>query len=235
MGAVLMVAGGTANSSAASFEELPANTVAVVSHLPVSVGRITKAEFQRALAQGAAMDSRGPTPKPGDEGYEALKDAALEERLDSVWIQGQAAEMGISVTPRQVATELAQIKQQNFKNEAAYRKYLREAHFTQGDVNERVELQLLSTQIQEKILRSAKGKSQAGTRKAFQEFIDAYGERWRARTICAPDYLLDRCSNGPEPSAQRLLALGAPRGEPADFAELDLMRPFLGREVSRMR
>jgi hypothetical protein len=195
MAAVLMAAGGTANSSAASIEELPANTVAVVSHLPVSVGRITKAEFQRALVQGAAMDGRGPALKPGDRGYEALKNAVVEERLDSVWIQGQAAEMGISVTPRQVATELAQIKKQNFKNEAAYRRYLREAHFTQRDVNERVELQLLATQIQEKVLRKAKGKSQSGARKVFEEFVAGYTNRWRARTVCALDYLLDRCSN----------------------------------------
>ena len=59
------------------------------------------------------------------------------------------------MTPKQVATELAQIKKQNFKTAAEYKKFLATSHFTQADVNDRVKLQLLSTQIQEQITKGA--------------------------------------------------------------------------------
>ena len=55
------------------------------------------------------------------------------------------------MTPKQVATQLVQIKKQNFKTAAEYKKFLTTSHFTQADVNDRVKLQLLSTQIQQQI------------------------------------------------------------------------------------
>jgi hypothetical protein len=180
-------------------EELPANMVAVVSHVPVGIGRITKAEFRRALVQGAAMAGRDSVPQPGRSGYGKLRDAAIAELLDMVWIKGQAAEMGIAVTRRQVATELAQIKKDNFKTGAEYRRFLKQSHFTRRDVDERVELQLLSTQIQERVIRGFRGPR--AIQKAFQEFVDAYMKRWRARTVCAPEYAIERCSNGPLPAS----------------------------------
>ena len=53
------------------------------------------------------------------------------------------------MTPKQIATELAEIKKTNFKTKAAFQKFLKKSHFTQEDVNERVKLQILSKQIQQ--------------------------------------------------------------------------------------
>lgn len=189
---------GAADTVLPAPEELPANMVAFVANVPLSTGRITGAEFQRALVQNAASAGRASAPKPGGNGYAKLRDVAIGELLDIVWIQGQAAEMGIVVTPRQVATELAQIKKANFKNEAQFRHFLRHSHFTRRDVNLRVELQLLSTRIQEKVARGVTGFRQ--TQKKFQKFVNAYMERWRARTVCAAEFATDRCSSGPPPS-----------------------------------
>ncbi len=177
--------------------ELPANMVAFVANVPLSTGRITRAEFQRALVQNAASAGRASAPKPGGNGYGKLRDVAIGELLDIVWVQGQAAEMGIAVTPRQVATELAQIKKNNFRNEAEYRHFLKHSHFTQRDVNLRVELQLLSTQIEGRVARGVSGVHQI--QKKLSEFVHAYKKRWRARTVCAAEFAIDRCSNGPSP------------------------------------
>ena len=113
--------------------------------------------------------------------------------LDERWIQGQAAEMGIHVTRREVAAELAQIKKQNFESAAAYKRFLRTSHFTQADVNERVKLKLLSTAIQEQIGRGVTGRK--AQERAFAKFVAEYELRWRLRTVCAPAYVFDRCSN----------------------------------------
>jgi len=172
---------------------LPGNVVAVVSAVPPSLGRITEAEFREALVEQSAAAGRSVVPKPGGKGYERLEKVAFEERLDAVWIKGQAMEMGIAVTPRQVLRELARIKQRSFENEAEYHRFLRASRYTQRDVDERIELQLLSTRIQARIFRGKSGIRQ------LEEFVAAYSERWRARTVCAPDYVTDRCSNGPPP------------------------------------
>lgn len=194
LAAVVAAVAATGSAAALSAEELSDKTVALVSHVPVELGTITKVELRRGLIQRAAQDGYRSMPKPGGKRYAALQEAALGEQLDIVWIFGQAAEMRISVTARAVARELAAIKRQNFKNEAEYRRFLRRMHYTQRDVNTRVELQMLSAMIQERVVA---GKSKAGGLKALERFVTAYAKRWRARTVCAEQYATDRCSNGP--------------------------------------
>jgi parvulin-like peptidyl-prolyl isomerase len=134
---------------------VPSGDVALVTHVPDEIGAVSEADFKRALLQQAAQAKLKGAPKPGDDKYEELKTAALGELLDTIWIQGEAEERGIAVTPKQIATELAQIKKTNFKTEAEYQKFLTTSHFTKADVLARVKLQLLSTQIQEAITKLA--------------------------------------------------------------------------------
>lgn len=135
--------------------------VAIVEHVPDDVGTVTETDFRRALLQQAAQGGLKKAPKPGEKKYDELKEAALSELLDSIWIQGEAEELGISVTPKEIDTELATIKKQNFKTEAEFQKFLKTSRFTPADVVARVKLQLLSTQIQEAITREAPAASEA--------------------------------------------------------------------------
>jgi foldase protein PrsA len=105
--------------------------------------------------QAAAQGKVTPVPKPGDKKYDELKETALGEVLDSIWIQGQAEEMGISVTPKEVAEELKKLKEKAFKTEQQYKEFLKEAHFTRADVNTRVTIQMLSEQIQTQVTEEA--------------------------------------------------------------------------------
>lgn len=130
---------------------VPSGNVALVEEVPAEVGEISEADFKRALLQKAAEDGLKKAPGLGDDKYEELKEAALGELLDTVWLQGEAEELGIEVTPKQIETELAQIKKQNWKTEAEYQQFLKTSRFTQEDVIERVRLQILSTQIQEQM------------------------------------------------------------------------------------
>jgi len=175
-------------------EGLPHGVVVFVAHVPPGLGRLTKAEFQRALVQAAAEAGRSSAPGPDAKDYPGIANRALGERLDAIWIQGQAREMGIGVRPREISRELASLKKKAFKNEAEYRRFLEEAHFTRRDVRERVKIQILSEKIQ---VRIASGLSEAERQKAFNKFVREYEERWRGRTVCAPDYITVRCSNSP--------------------------------------
>jgi parvulin-like peptidyl-prolyl isomerase len=130
---------------------VPSDAVAVVEDAPDDLGTITKVEFDRALARAAAQGQVKPVPKPGDDKYDELKETALGELLDAIWIQGQAEEMGFSVTQQEIAEELKKLKKQAFKTEKQYEEFLKESAFTQADVDERVKIRILSTKIQESV------------------------------------------------------------------------------------
>jgi hypothetical protein len=180
-------------------EELPMTMVAVVSEVPVRRGRITKAEFQHELLLDAVSAGRRSAPKPGRAGYEKSKVAAVKSLLEGVWIVGQAAEWGLSVTHGQVSREVAQIKKKSFKDSAEFRRFLKEARYTRRDVNERVEIEMLSVRLQRVLSRrfAKETSSKSEERRVFEEFIAEFEKRWRGRTVCAPDYATVRCSNGP--------------------------------------
>ena len=128
---------------------VPSGDVAVVEG--VADGNISEADFRRALAQQVGAGQLKKTPKEGSKKFEELKEQSLGELLDSIWIRGEAEELGITVTDKQIETELANIKKQNFPTEKAFQEFLKTSNFTEEDVNDRVELQVLSQKIQGQI------------------------------------------------------------------------------------
>ncbi len=140
---------------------IPSGDVALVQDTPGDIGNVSQADYDKALLQTASRAGLREAPKPGDRQYEDVKMAAMGDLLDSVWIQGEASEMGIEVTQKEIDTELASIKRQNFRTEAEFKRFLRDSHFTAEDVNERVKLQLFSTKIQQQITENVPEPSQS--------------------------------------------------------------------------
>ncbi|MGB7685954.1 MAG: SurA N-terminal domain-containing protein, partial [Solirubrobacterales bacterium] len=157
---------------------VPAGDVAMVEGVPSDLGAVSEAEFKRSFAQQAAQGGQGKVPKEGSEKYEELKTAAMTETLEQVWLRGEAEERGISVTPKQVSTELAQIKKENFKAPGSYQEFLKNSSFTPEDVERRVEVQVLSTQIQEAISNS--------TGPASKDEIQTYYDAEKASQFTTP-------------------------------------------------
>ena len=147
---------------------VPAGDVALVEGVPSSLGHVSEAQYKRSFLQSAAQAGLKKLPKPGEKQYEELKKTALGSLFDTIWIQGEAEELGITATPKQVATQLAQIKKQNFKTEAEYKKFLKTSHFTQADVDNRVKLQILSTQIQQQIAKAAPTPSSSQVQQYYE-------------------------------------------------------------------
>jgi hypothetical protein len=174
---------------------LPANVVAVVSHVPRALGTMTRRELHRALAQVAAPRR---APGPGSARYERLKHFAMKHALEQIWIQGQAAEMEIRASAREISRELMKLRKQNFRSYAEYRRFLKLFHLSVRDVNERVKVQILSSKIDRRLLSDVEPGQQE---QVIKEFVAAFNKRWRARTVCATGYIVaDQCSNG-EPAA----------------------------------
>jgi foldase protein PrsA len=127
-------------------DSVPSGDVAVVNGTP-----ITNDQFAAAMKQSALQQGLQAAPNPGDPQYTTIRDAALGDLFDIAWIQGEAKDQGIEVTDTQVQQQFQTTKQQNFKTEAEYQKFLQTSGFTEADVLLRVKLQLLSQAIQKKI------------------------------------------------------------------------------------
>jgi hypothetical protein len=195
-GVLLITLGGSDSSSSnglASPEDVPPN-MAQVTHVPKPLGEVTESEFDHALEQAVASSGLKESPAPDSKKYGEMRESALTNVIEAIWIQGQAKEMGIAVTPAQVSAELKHLKKTSFKNEAEYQDFLNTSHYTEEDVTERVRVQVLSTRIQEKVAASAPRKDPG--HKSFTKFVTDFQHRWRSRTVCAPDLVVAECSNG---------------------------------------
>ena len=134
-------------------DSVPSGDAAHVSGVPSEFGDISEDQVKRAIGRQTSKEKKAP--KPGSKKYEEAKEAALTEQIEGVWIRGQAEEMDISVTEKQVEDELATIKKQNFPTPSAYKSFLKKSNFTQDEVNELIELQLFTKEIQAKVTAEA--------------------------------------------------------------------------------
>lgn len=204
--AIAVYVGVVARPTLAHSASLPSsNLIAVVSDVPAGTGRVTRREFLHTLAQQAAQ--RGVvTPPLTSRLYESLKNAAMVELLEFVWVRGQAAEMRIYVRPAATRAEVERIKRNRFMSADSYRRFLRRFHYTRRDVFDRVEVSLMAKQIEERVVANHRG---AGSVDAFKGFVAEFEERWRSRTMCSAEFLIERCSNS---EARQLLGDKSPGG-----------------------
>ena len=165
----------------------------MVSHIPADRGEITLDELQHSIDQVAAQQKLPSAPKPGDPKYKKISEEALGELLDGVWIEGEAAELGVVAPDREVEAEEEKIRDQNFKTEDQWHRFLAESKLTPADVAQRIKLQLLSQKIQFEIESGAKGK--AGGQQQFKAYVTDFQKKWKQRTLCSADFANERCSN----------------------------------------
>ena len=193
---------------------------------------ISQEDFDRALLQAAKRQGLQQAPTEDNPQYEVIRDEALGDLFDIAWIQGEAEERGIEATDTEVQDQLQQVKNQSFKTEEEYQNFLERSGFTQEDVNLRIELQVLSTKIQEEVAADAEKATDDDAEKYYEankvnyvgengetqpfdevkdqikqqldgqtqqeyfaDFLNDYRERWIQVTVCADDFLNERCDN----------------------------------------
>jgi parvulin-like peptidyl-prolyl isomerase len=145
------------------FEDCKGNTVTQ------DLSDVTQAEYDCAFEQVVASAGLKKTPKPGEKQFDELKETTVGSILETIWIQGLAAEEGIEVTEKEVEEELNKLKKQNFKTEAEFQSFLKTSHYTPQDVNERVKIQILSTKIQEQLGEGAGEPSKGEIEEYYEE------------------------------------------------------------------
>jgi foldase protein PrsA len=140
-------------------------------------------QFTACIAQ-----KRKTTPKPAKgqpkvtdsqlksqckQEYESLRDQVLQLLISFEWIEGEAKQMDIKVSDKEVQASFDKQKKQAFPKEADFEKFLKDSGQTQADILKRVRLDTLSNKIREKV---TKGKD-----KVSDAQITAYYNKNKAR------------------------------------------------------
>jgi parvulin-like peptidyl-prolyl isomerase len=148
---------------------VPSGDVAKVEGVPAEFATVSQDEFDRGIERAVAGEKAKKPPAPGSKKYEEMKEAVLRENLEGIWIRGEAEERGIKVTDKQVEEELAAIKKQSFPGKGQYQKFLKESKFTEADVNNIVEVKVLSSAIQEQVNSEAPAPSSSEVQAYYDE------------------------------------------------------------------
>jgi parvulin-like peptidyl-prolyl isomerase len=145
----------------------PEGYAAVVTGLPGDMGKVSEEEVQRTIEQQVA-ETGGKAPKPGEKFYYRRMSVAMNEILNALWIEAEAEDIGVQVTDKQVEDELEKIKEQSFPTPASYKAFLKKSHLTPEEVNRRVKLQVINTQVQEKVKSEAPLPSEEELKEAYE-------------------------------------------------------------------
>ena len=203
----------SAEAEAPTPEELPEGAIAVVVGIPPAaeavedlpyadcdgeivspdLGVVTRAEFECAFDQAVANAEMEASPRPGSEKYQELRRAAVTGMLEIVWIQGLAAEEGVTAGGREVAEARSRLIAEEFDSDAEFRDFVESSRFSNHDVNERFRAEILGDKLRASALD---GVPKQRREDHFAEFIEDFESTWRARTVCAPAFVVEKCSNG---------------------------------------
>jgi parvulin-like peptidyl-prolyl isomerase len=133
---------------------VPSGDIIYVQDVPDGNGNISQDDYDRSFEQTWKRGGLKSAPKEGDAQYDQVKEAAINDLLDQAWLTGEAEELGVTATDREVSNELATIKKDQFPTAKAFSEFLKTSGFTMEEVTFRVKLQVLSRKIQDKITKS---------------------------------------------------------------------------------
>jgi foldase protein PrsA len=91
------------------------------------------------------------------EQYNGLRDQVMQFLIQSQWLTQEAKAKDVKVTDAAVQKQFQDQKKQSFPNDKAYQKFLASSGMTQQDLLFRVKLDMLTTQLRQKIIEG-KGK-----------------------------------------------------------------------------
>jgi hypothetical protein len=174
----------------------PATEIAQVDETPVTRSSVNHwLRIANAVAPGKHRGRGCQLPGPGSPRYERERDQTAKALITARWIKKEAIERGIGVTAREVRRHREKIKREFYENRREYERDLRESCQRQADVDFKVKLDLLGTKIRHQVLKGVAGEKER--MHVLDQFLSDFRAKWRARTVCAEDFLVSYCSNGP--------------------------------------
>ncbi|MFI5004400.1 MAG: peptidyl-prolyl cis-trans isomerase [Solirubrobacterales bacterium] len=134
-------------------------------------------EIEPKPAKGQQPKTEAQLKAQCEQQYQALQKEVLGFLIGIDWVFGQAEEQGIKVSDKEVSAHFNQLKKQQFPTEAKFQTFLASTGQSINDLLLRVKFQMLTTKIQEKIIKeSKKAVSESAVAKYYNEHKSLYGQ-----------------------------------------------------------
>lgn len=122
-----------------------------------------------------------------------LRKEVLGFLISSDWVTGEAHRLQIRVTAAEARGRFYAIRRQQFPKHAEFERFLRESGQAAADLIFRVELNLLSSRIQRRVLAGHHtGRSQ---QRALLRFVRTFKSNWQRQTYCVSPYISEDCGH----------------------------------------
>jgi hypothetical protein len=151
---------------------------------------VTEAAFKHWSA--VAQAEEGPHSKHKPSARE-VTEQVMGFLISADWVRGEAADLKVHVSSAIVQRRFHEERQAQFPEPREFRKFLRESKQTVADLLVRVELDILSERIQQRV--TAGHKSASSQARALKHFVNNFRPKWTAKTYCAPQYAVDDCGH----------------------------------------
>jgi len=144
----------------------PPNYTACIAHLAATSPKPAKGQSAPTTAQLKSQC---------EQQYKSLQQEVLGFLISSEWVLGEASSLGVKVTDAEVKKQFEKIKSTQFPKAAEFEKFLASSGQTVSDLLLRVKLNMLSTKIQQKIVKAKSTPTQAQIEKYYNENKQRFG------------------------------------------------------------
>jgi foldase protein PrsA len=163
--AAVSSSGGLARTSKPVVPEPPQYT-ACVEHLKATTPKPIKGQPETTTAQFKAQC---------ETQYKTLQGEVLGFLISSQWVLGEAGSLGVSVSDKEVKKRFEQIRNQQFPKAAEFERFLANSGQSVSDLLLRVKLNLMSSKIQQKVVRSKSTVTKKQVEKFYNENPARFG------------------------------------------------------------
>ena len=136
---------------------------------------IASLKAQAKPTKGQKAPTEAELKKQCEQQYKTLKQEVLGFLISSTWVLGEASSLGVKVSDKEVKKQFEKIKSQQFPKAAEFEKFLKTSGQTVSDLLLRVKLNLLSSKIQQKIVKEKSKVSHAQIEKYYQNNQKRFG------------------------------------------------------------
>jgi foldase protein PrsA len=144
----------------------PPKFTACIAHLAASAPK---------PAKGQKAPTQAQLKSQCEQQYKTLQQEVLGFLISSEWVIGEAKSLGVKITDAEVKKQFEKIKNQQFPKAAEFEKFLKNSGQTVSDLLLRVKLNLLSSKIQQKIVKRKSKVTQAQIAKYYKENPKRFG------------------------------------------------------------
>jgi foldase protein PrsA len=164
--------------SVAAASSATTGTVAkpVVPEPPAYTACIAHLEATAAKpAKGQAKPTATQLKSECEQQYKSLQQEVLGFLISSEWVLGEGNSLGVKVSDKEVKKQFETIKSQQFPKPAEFEKFLATSGQTVSDLLLRVKLNLLSSKIQQHVVKSKGTPTEAQIAKYYNENKSRFG------------------------------------------------------------